>query len=361
MSTIGNKLKMTIYGESHGPEIGVVLTNFPKNVTIDTDKLLVQMARRAPGNGSYGTTRKEPDLPIFLSGVENNVTTGDDIHAVIKNQNAHSNDYDNLKYTPRPGHADYTAKMKYGDTVNMSGGGPFSGRLTAPLVIAGALCRQILAEKGIVIAAHVKSMADIEDTCFDTVNPDIDLMNRLNSEPFAVIDTAVKEKMTDAMADARKDMDSIGGVVELMVIGMPVGIGGELFDGVEGKLASYIYGIPAVKGVEFGAGFSVAKMCGSESNDEFCYKKGKVVTKTNNCGGILGGISNGMPITLKVAFKPTPSIAKVQNTVDLQSGENTTLQIKGRHDPCVVPRAVVCVESAVAVAITDMLMENGVL
>ncbi len=359
MSWIGEKIKLSIEGASHGECMTAVLTGVPKGISIDFEQILTQMARRAPGNAAYGTTRKEADFPEIQSGFDGSFTNGDPIKAVIYNQNKRSTDYDALKWTPRPGHADYTAYIKFDGKEDMRGGGKFSGRLTAPLVFAGAVCRQILAQKGIVIGAHVKSIGEIKDVSFDNVHPDLDLLQRLNKQPFAVIDPDSEQKMLDKMAQLRKALDSAGGTVELLAAGVPAGLGDNLFDGTEGKIAPYLFGIPAVKGVSFGSGFSAAEMYGSENNDPFILENGKVVTKTNHCGGILGGITNGMPLWLTVAFKPTPSIARPQTTVDLQKMQQTQLEIHGRHDPCVVPRAVVCVESAVALALTDMLALNG--
>lgn len=355
MSLIGNKLKIEIFGASHAECIGVNIYGFPKNFSVDFDSIMVQMARRAPGNGAYGTTRKEPDIPVIESGIENGVTNGEVIKAVIYNTNQHSKDYENLKIVPRPAHADYTAYLKFCGKEDMRGGGKFSGRLTAPLVFAGALCRQLLKTKGIEIAAHVKSIGDINDDSFDYVNPSRDLMQSLSQIPFAVINENKKAEMLELMAECRKNLDSVAGSVELVATGIPVGLCDGLFDGFEGKTAPYFFGIPAVKSVHYGK----IMPYGSQNNDEFCVVDGKVVTKTNNCGGILGGITNGMPIVLTVDFKPTPSISRPQMSVDMATLSPCELVIKGRHDPCVVPRAVVCVESAFAVALCDiMLCEN---
>lgn len=360
MSVIGDKLKIGIYGASHGEKIGVKIAGFPCGFKINKQQILLQMSRRAPGNSSYATARKEPDFPNIVSGVdENGITNGEIIEAVIINTNQHSSDYNALKFTPRPGHADYTAYEKFDGKLDMRGGGKFSGRLTAPLVFAGALCEQWLNSKGISICAHVSSIKNITDTPFDPVCPDESVMARLKSGPFPVIDDEKKQEMLDLMKKAKSELDSVGGTVECIITGVPVGVGDSLFDGIEGKISQYIFGIPAVKGVQFGKGFDVAGSTGSENNDEFMIKNGKVVTKTNNCGGILGGISNGMPIIFKAAFKPTPSISRVQNTVDLSTMTDTTIEIKGRHDPCIVPRAAVCVEAATAVAMADLMMING--
>lgn len=361
MSVIGEKIKISIFGESHGTGIGVVIDAPPAGYIIDFDKILIQMARRAPGDPSYGTARSEADYPEIISGISFGKTNGFPLCAVIRNTNARSSDYADIKPVPRPGHADYTAFVKYRGNADMSGGGHFSGRLTAPLVFAGAVLRQILEKHGIIIGAHVCSMKDINDEVFDAACPDQKLITRLNSQPFAVINDNAKQQMLELMAQCRKDLDSIGGTVEAAAVGVPAGLGGPLFGGLDGKISSYIFGIPAVKGIEFGIGFKSSELFGSKNNDEFIVENEEIVTSTNNCGGILGGISNGMPIICRIAFKPTPSIAKAQNSVNILEKKNLTLEIKGRHDPCVVPRAVVCVESAIAAAIADAMSADGLL
>lgn len=359
ISYIGQKIKIGIYGASHAEKIGVIIKGFPKGIKIDFDKIAVQMARRAPGNIAYSTARQEPDIPQIISGVTDGVTDGGVIEAVIYNTNRRSQDYDALKFTPRPGHADYTAFVKFGGELDMRGGGKYSARLTAPLVFAGALCRQVLESQGIVIASHVSSVYNIADDGFDAVTPDFELMNRLNTMPFPVISDDKKAQMLSAIDEAKRALDSIGGTVECMAAGLPVGLGDSLFDGVEGKLSQYLFGIPAVKGVQFGAGFNAADLHGSQNNDPFVIKDGKVQTETNNCGGILGGITNGMPLIFKVAFKPTPSIAQPQRTVDLGKNSDTVISIKGRHDPCVVPRGAAVVEAATAAALLDLMIQNN--
>lgn len=356
MSTYGDRIKLTVFGESHGEGIGCVLDGVPAGFKVDMDKVLLQMARRSPGKDKTATPRLEKDFPIVKSGILDGVTTGAPIACFIENTNTKSDDYSNLLQNPRPGHADYTAYVKYDGKNDIRGGGHFSGRLTAPIVFAGAVLRQILETKGIKIAAHISSIGDVRDERFNPVNIPDELIARLNTESFALIDSSKESEMRQAVEAARLDLDSIGGTVECAVKGMPVGIGGPLFDGIEGKISQAVFGIPAVKGVEFGSGFECAEKRGSENNDSFRYEDGKVVTSTNNCGGILGGISDGMPVIFRAAFKPTPSIAKEQETVNLSTGENTTLSIKGRHDPCIVPRAVSVVEAAAAVAIADMVI-----
>ncbi|MBQ7505616.1 MAG: chorismate synthase [Ruminococcus sp.] len=356
MSTYGNRIKLTVFGESHGDGIGCILDNIPAGISIDMDKVLTQMARRAPGKDRTATPRLEKDFPNVKSGILDGVTTGAPIACFIENTNTRSGDYSNLLSKPRPGHADYNAFVKYDGKNDIRGGGHFSGRLTAPIVFAGAVARQILEQNGVKIAAHIASIGGVKDERFDPVNIPDNLIERLNTETFALIDKDKESPMRDVIEKARLDLDSVGGVVECAVTGVPVGIGGPLFDGIEGKISQAVFGIPAVKGVEFGAGFECAEMRGSENNDSYIYENGEVKTSTNNCGGILGGISDGMPIIFRAAFKPTPSIAKEQKTVNLTTGENTTLSVKGRHDPCIVPRAVSVVEAVAALAVLDMVI-----
>lgn len=349
-STYGENLKLTIFGESHSPFIGMTLEGIPAGLSVDEDTLLAFLARRAPGQNPWSTSRKETDKAEFRSGITDGHTTGDPITAVIYNTNTRSGDYQNLVVCPRPGHADYTAHIKYGSC--QPGGGHFSGRLTAPLCIAGGLCIQWLDDMGIRIGGHISNVHGIEDDKFDPLNPQIDTV----SSVFPVLNEQQGENMRASIYAAKTAGDSVGGSIECAIVGLEAGFGGPLFAGLEGKLAQILYGIPAVKGVEFGTGFGVCKLFGSENNDAFAIKDNNIVTTTNHCGGILGGISNGMPILFRVAFKPTPSIAKTQNTVNLGSMENTTVQVNGRHDPCIVPRAVPVVEAAAALAIFDTIL-----
>lgn len=355
MSSYGNKIKVTIFGESHGEAIGAVIDNVPAGYKIDMDKVLVQMERRAPGKDKTATPRVEKDYPNIKSGILNSVTTGAPICCIIENTNTKSGDYNNLLACPRPGHSDYSAYVKYNGNNDIRGGGHFSGRLTAPIVFAGAVLRQILEENNIKIAAHISSIYNVEDEMFDPVNIDDDLMDNLSTSAFALIDQSKEQLMRQAVEEARTSQDSVGGTIECAITGLPVGLGGPLFEGIEGAIAKAMFGIPAVKGIEFGRGFESSTLLGSENNDPFEYKDGTVVTTTNNCGGILGGISNGMPIIFKVAVKPTPSISKEQDTVNLQTQTNEKLVIHGRHDPCIVPRAVSVVEAMTAIAIFDLL------
>lgn len=354
-STYGEKIKISVFGESHGNGIGVVIDGLPAGVKIDMDSVLVQMSRRAPGKDKTATPRKESDLPKVLSGMLGDMLTGAPLCAVIENTNTRSGDYGNLLSCPRPGHSDYTAFVKYNGANDIRGGGHFSGRITAPIVFAGSICRQILAQKGIKIAAHINSIGNVADEPFNPVSIDDALIDRLNVSSFALVDNSVEEKMRNEVEDARMSLDSIGGTIECAVTGIEAGIGEPMFDGVEGVIAKAVFGVPAIKGIEFGKGFELSKMRGSQSNDSFRYVDGKVVTETNNCGGILGGITNGMPIIFRAAVKPTPSIAQKQKSVDLQKKENTELEVHGRHDPCIVPRAVPVIEAVTAIAIANLM------
>ena len=352
-STYGTMIKLSIFGQSHGAAIGMTLDGVPAGLPVDTDKLQAFLNRRAPGQKDWSTPRKEEDRPEFLSGILDGYTCGAPIAAMIRNTNTRSKDYSNLKDCPRPGHADYTAQVKYGGFQDAPGGGHFSGRLTAPLCIAGGLCKQWLETEGILIGSHISSVAGIRDTAFDPVSPDFTTI----PQNFPTLSSQTGFSMQQAIADAKACGDSVGGTVECAVTGLPAGLGEPMFGGMEGRIAQIVYGIPAVKGVEFGAGFASAALRGSENNDVFTIQNGMVKTVTNNCGGILGGITNGMPLVFRAAIKPTPSISKSQQTVDLKTGEITTLEIKGRHDPCIVPRAVPVIEAAAAIAIYDAYLE----
>ena len=354
-STYGENLKLTIFGQSHGAAIGMTLDGIPAGLPVDFDELQAFLNRRAPGQNNWSTPRKEGDHPEFLAGILDGFTCGAPIAAVIHNTNTRSGDYANLKDCPRPGHADYTAQMKYGGFQDAAGGGHFSGRLTAPLCIAGGLCKQWLEARGIRIGAHIAAIAGVSDVPFDPMNPQLDDVDTL----FPVLDAQAGARMREAVSAARMSLDSVGGIIECAVTDLPVGLGEPMFGGVEGRIAQIVYGIPAVKGVEFGIGFEAASLRGSENNDPFRMENGKVVTATNHCGGILGGITNGMPLLFRAAIKPTPSISRVQQSVSLSLGENQELVVKGRHDPCIVPRAVPVVEAAAAIAIFDLLLENG--
>ncbi len=350
-STFGERIKLSIFGQSHGPAIGMVLDGIPAGLPVDLDKLQSFLARRAPGQADYATPRKEADAPDFLSGIVDGYTCGAPIAATIGNTNTRSGDYEKLKDIPRPGHADFTAQVKYGGYQDVAGGGHFSGRLTAPLCIAGGLCKQWLENKGIRIAGHILSIGGIADEpdYIDWVDPKLDLM----PETFPVLNPEAAEKMHLAIAKAKADGDSVGGIIECVITGLPVGLGEPMFGGMESRIAQIVYGIPAVKGLDFGSGFTSAFLRGSMNNDPYAIENGRIVTKTNNAGGILGGITNGMPLVFSVAIKPTPSIAATQQSVSLKNMTETMLSVSGRHDPCIVPRAVPVVEAAAAIAIFD--------
>ena len=353
-STYGENLKLSIFGQSHGPAIGMTLDGIPAGLSVNLDELQSFLNRRAPGQNDWSTPRREEDRPEILSGLLDGFTCGAPIAAVIRNTNTRSGDYSNLKDCPRPGHADYPAQIKYGGFQDAAGGGHFSGRLTAPLCIAGGLCKQWLEDLGIKIGAHMKWIHGAEDNSFDPLNPQLD---QIRSD-FPVLNALCGEKMREEISEAKEKGNSVGGIIECAAIGLPVGLGEPMFGGVESRIAQIIYGIPAVKGVEFGSGFGSAWKYGSENNDDYTVHEGCVVTSANNAGGILGGITNGMPLIFRVAIKPTPSIAAKQQSVSLKAMENTELVVKGRHDPCIVPRAVPVVEAAAAIAIFDMILGN---
>ena len=357
-SDFGKKVRITIFGQSHSEAIGVVIDGLPVGEEIDLEQVQRFMERRAPGRAAYTTTRKEADIPKVVSGLFEGKTCGAPICAMIENTNTRSKDYDRLKDLPRPAHADYTAWVKYKGANDHRGGGHFSGRLTAPLCFAGAVCMQILERKGVHIGAHILSVKNVQDVPFDEVNITTEVLREVTAKSFPVQEDATGEKMQAVIAEAKEKMDSVGGVIECAVVGLPVGVGEPMFDGLESRLAAAIFAIPAVKGVEFGEGFAAAELFGSENNDAFYYDaEENVRTKTNHHGGSLGGISSGMPLVVRAAFKPTPSIGIVQDTISIGRKINDTLEITGRHDPCIVPRAVPCVEAAVAVTLLDLLCQ----
>lgn len=383
-STFGKNIKVSIWGGSHDPAIGVDIEGLPIGTKINMTELQTFMNRRAPGSSSFVTKRKESDIPTPLNGFEYGsssdilIITDTHISFEIRNTDVRAVDYNAMINVPRPGHADFTAKLKYGDALNMAGGGPFSARMTAPLCIAGGIAKQILSEAGVKIGAHIHSIAGVKDNSFDPVfivpasmgskSPE-HLLSALASMDFPVLDAAAGEKMKTLILKAHNDRDSVGGIVEAVAVGLPGGIGGAMYDGLESILAPIFFGIPAVKGVEFGAGFGAATLKGSENNDPYYLTEEQdalnehqgtlcVKTRTNNHGGILGGITTGMPLIVRLAFKPTPSIAREQDSVNLSTKENTKLIVPGRHDPCVVLRAVPVVEAALAVGILDCMMEE---
>lgn len=352
----GNNIKITVFGQSHSEAIGVVIDGLPAGFKIDTEKTAAFMARRAPGQNDLSTPRKEADEVKILSGVVDNVTCGAPLCAVIFNTNTRSGDYDKLRLVPRPSHSDFAAMMKHGGFNDIRGGGNFSGRLTAPLCFAGAVCMQMLEEKGIHIGAHIASIGKVNDEKFDPVNVNKTDFEKILSKPFPVINDMQGELMRKEIYNAKGCGDSVGGTIECAVVGMPAGIGDPIFDGLENRISAAVFGIPAVKGIEFGSGFEGSSLRGSENNDNFAAENGEIKTLTNNHGGILGGISSGMPVVFRCAIKPTPSIGMQQQSVNVETLENQELVIGGRHDPCIVPRAVPCVEAAAAVVIADYIL-----
>ena len=354
-STYGENLKLTIFGQSHGAAIGMTLDGIPAGLPVDFEELQVFLNRRAPGQNNWSTPRKEEDRPEFLAGILDGFTCGAPIAAVIHNTNTRSGDYANLKDCPRPGHADYTAQIKYGGFQDAAGGGHFSGRLTAPLWIAGGLCKQWLAERGIRIAARIAAIAGVtDDSAVDWLNPPLDLIGA----DFPVLSPEAGQRMRDRIAEARMECDSVGGIIECYITGVPAGLGEPMFGGVESRIAQIVYGVPAVKSVEFGIGREAAALLGSQCNDAFTVENGRVSTLTNHAGGILGGITNGMPIVFRAAIKPTPSISQPQQSVSLSRAQEQELVVKGRHDPCIVPRAVPVMEAAAAIAMFDLILGN---
>ncbi|MBO4429250.1 MAG: chorismate synthase [Clostridia bacterium] len=350
-NTFGNSICVTLFGESHGEAIGAVVDGLAPGITVDEEYISSRLLLRRPAS-DISTARREKDEFKIVSGVLDGKTTGAPLCVLIPNEDVKSADYDKLGFLARPGHADMTAYEKYHGFEDRRGGGHFSGRLTAPLVAVGAIAENALKEKGIFIGTHIKRCANIADRRFENVLDDV---KSLEYAPFPVLDKESGEKMKQAIVAAKESGDSVGGVLETVVCGVPAGVGEPWFDGVESALARALFGIPAVKGVEFGAGFAVSDMKGSEANDAFYSENGKIYTKTNNNGGVLGGITNGMPIVFSCAIKPTPSIALPQQTVDVVSKENSTISVSGRHDPAIVHRARAVVDAATALVIADLL------
>lgn len=355
-STYGEHLKLSLFGQSHGPAIGMVLDGIPAGLPVDTDALQTFLNRRAPGQNDWSTPRKEEDAPQFLGGLLDGYTCGAPIAAVIPNRNTRSGDYSELLTCPRPGHADFTADVKYGGYQDAAGGGHFSGRLTATLCIAGGLCLQWLEQQGIRIGAHILNIGGVADepVALDWLDPDFASIGK----GFPVVNSRAGEQMKAVIAQAKAQGDSVGGIIECIVTGLPAGLGEPMFGGLESKVAQIVLGIPAVKGIDFGIGFTGSYLRGREHNDCFCLKNGAVLTSTNHAGGVLGGIATGMPFVFSAAFKPTPSIALPQETLDLATGQQLPLVVKGRHDPCIVPRAVPVMEAAAAIAIYDLILGN---
>ena len=352
-SSFGTALKLQIFGQSHAPAIGMTLDGFPVGFAPDMEALQTFLNRRAPGQGAYATARKEADAPEFVSGLVEGHTCGAPLCAIIRNSDTRSKDYGNIARSPRPSHADFTAHVKYGGFEDISGGGHFSGRLTAPLCIAGGICIQILEQLGITIAAHIQSIENVPDSRFDPVNLTAEDLRQLLEKPFPVLNDAAARPMQDAILQARAECDSVGGIIECAAVGLPVGWGDPMFGGMENRIARMVFGIPAIRGIEFGLGFEAAKLRGSVHNDPWVMEGETVRSKTNRHGGVLGGITTGMPLIFRAAVKPTPSIAKEQDSISLSRGENAKLVVHGRHDPCIVPRAVPVMEAAAAIAIYD--------
>lgn len=349
----GSHIELSLFGESHGEAIGIVIGNLPAGIRLDMEQIRWYMKRRAPGQNKMSTPRQEKDEVHIVSGLVDGVTTGAPLCAMIYNQNQHSKDYSELKVCMRPGHSDYPAYMKYHGFNDVRGGGHFSGRLTAPLVFAGSIARQILKEKGILVGAHIQSIHHIQDQPFP-VDIDETLLEQLSSKMYPTLDEDVFLQMQEVIESARLQQDSVGGIVECAIINVPAGIGNPFFDSIESHLSPLLFSIPAVKSVSFGQR-NINEMYCHEANDAYYYQEGQVKTKTNHNGGVTGGITNGMPIVFQVGIKPTPSISQIQETVNVQTQTNTQIQVKGRHDPCIVPRAVVVVESMAALGILDML------
>ena len=347
-SMYGENLHLTIFGQSHSPAIGMTLEGIPAGEQIDFEALQRFLERRAPGRNAYSTARREADAPEFLSGLRGDTTCGVPLTAIIRNGDTRSKDYAPFSAVPRPGHADYTANVKYFGYQDYAGGGHFSGRLTAPLCIAGGVCLQILRRRGIEVISRIIAIGDVEDP-----SP---LSASTAEKAFPTVDEAAGEAMQAAIAQAKAQGDSLGGVIECAVLGLPAGLGDPMFGGMENRIAGIVFGIPAVKGVEFGAGFAAAKLRGSQNNDSYTVQDGRIETRSNHCGGILGGITNGMPLVFRAAIKPTPSIAMEQDSVNLETLTEEKLRVGGRHDPCIVPRAVPVMEAAAAIAVYDALL-----
>lgn len=350
----GRNLRVTLFGQSHAAAIGCVIDGLPAGEKIDEEAIRAFMKRRAPG-GDLATSRTEPDEALVVSGLVNGRTCGSPVCAVIENRDVRSGDYETIADTPRPSHADYTAHVKYRGFNDKRGGGHFSGRMTAPLCFAGAVCMQVLGRLGVEVGCHIARIGPVEDSLFDAVDVGAEQLARLRAMAFPVLDAGAGEKMKREIAAAAAEKDSVGGVIECCVLGLPAGVGEPVFDGLENRIASAVFAIPAVKGIEFGAGFAVAGMRGSEHNDPFIMEDGRVKTATNCHGGILGGISSGMPVIFRAAFKPTPSIGLEQRTVRLSDETQCAVTVKGRHDPCIAARAFAPVEAAAAIAVLDLI------
>ncbi len=354
--SFGERIKITIFGQSHSEAMGVVVDGIPAGFELDLERIQNFLNRRSPGRNAMSTSRAEADKFNIVAGAVNGITCGAPLCAIIENTNQRSGDYDKLKMLPRPSHSDFAAYMKHNGFNDIRGGGNFSGRLTAPLCFAGAVIMQLLEKKGVYIGAHIKRIAGFDDESFNPVSVNELDFDAVSSKELPVINDECGEKMKEAVLSAKANGDSVGGVIECAVVGLEAGFGEPIFGGIENRISSAVFGIPAVKGIEFGSGFAGCDLFGSENNDEFIIENGKIKTETNNHGGILGGITSGMPVIFRCAIKPTPSIAKEQQTVNVATGESETLVIGGRHDPCIVQRAVPCVEAAAAIALADYVL-----
>lgn len=357
----GRNIRLTLFGASHGPALGVALDGVKAGFKINFDKLKLDMDRRKAWGKTYASKRREPDDVEIISGLRNGFTDGSPLTIIIKNIDTRSADYEELKYIPRPMHADYPAMIKYGQAYDPHGGSFFSGRMTAPLVAAGSILRQFLCEKGIEVAGHISSIKDIKDQDFSDCSLDEEVLRRLGISDFPLINESKKDLMQKIIVDAREKKDSVGGSVECCILGLPTGLGSPIFKGLDSLIASIVFAIPGSKAIEFGQGFSSIEQFGSQYNDSYIMKDGRVQTRTNRHGGVLGGLATGMPLIFKVAFKPTSSIGLKQDSVNIQTGESAQIQIEGRHDPCIVPRAVVCVEAAAIIAIADEMKCEGLI
>jgi len=357
MSSIwGEKLRISVFGESHGKAVGVVIDGLPPGIEINSDKIRAEMERRRPGRDCYSTPRNESDDVEIISGIFNGYTTGTPLCGIILNKDIKSKYYDAMKNLMRPGHADYTGHIRYGGFADYRGGGHFSGRLTAPVVFAGAIAYQYLQKKGITIGTHILKIGGIEDKPLDPADIPADMLDKFRNTRFPVISLGIEEKIKEEIDNTRNDHDSVGGILETAVVNVPAGLGSPMFYSVESKLSAFIFSIPAVKGIEFGSGFKFAEMRGSEANDQFTANGNTVKTATNHTGGINGGITNGMPVVFRTVIRPTPSIGKPQQALDISKMENTEIKIQGRHDPCIAVRAVPVLDAAAAIVFMDLLL-----
>lgn len=358
MPKFGNNLIMDIYGESHGEKVGVIVKGLPIGTKINLEELQKHVDRRKASNSLYSTSRIEPDLINIEQGIDSaGMVTDKTVEISVRNTSFRKNDYSDLKYKPRPSHADYPAMIKYGEKVSLSGGGKYSGRLTLPICIAGGICEQILSQKGITVVSYLSEIGGIKGFSYKDRIPSLNELIEAKNNPFYFLEN-VRDEIDNLLSKTKNDLDSVGGIVETVIYGLPVGIGDSLFDGLESSISSAIFAIPAVKGVEFGIGFDIASLKGSQANDCYYYDGDSVKLYSNNNGGLVGGMTNGAPITIRTAIKPTPSIGKEQHTIDLNSKTNTTISIKGRHDVCIAPRATSPIESAVAFALLDNILRS---